>query len=310
MEVIRKSDLGRRFSERLGGRRFPLVGQWELTCRCNLKCVMCYTDVFNTPEKIRQELSCEEILRILDEIVEAGCLEMTFTGGEPFSRTDFPDIYRHAVKKGLRVTIFTNGTLVTPTVADRLAEYPPEMVSISFHGLDATSFDGITQGRGSYERCLDGVRLLRERGIRVVLKTLGMSVNEGEVVKIRKAAQALGLDHQIGFDMLPRLDGSLDTGVYRISPEGRQRVLASEEGLEECCDKQEEGKARTRTEKLCSGGKNRFHIDAYGSLQLCGGNRREGYDLRKGSFKEGFYEAMLKFPCPNKMRGGDMRSVP
>ncbi len=66
-----------RLFQRFQGKPFPLTGQWEVTCRCNLKCVMCYTDPFNTPEQIRQELSYEEIVRILDEIHEEGCLKLT-----------------------------------------------------------------------------------------------------------------------------------------------------------------------------------------------------------------------------------------
>ncbi len=68
---------GEQLFQRFQGKPFPLNGQWEVTCRCNLKCVMCYTDPSNTPEQIRQELSYEEIVRILDEIHEEGCLELT-----------------------------------------------------------------------------------------------------------------------------------------------------------------------------------------------------------------------------------------
>lgn len=59
--------------------RFPYSCQWEITCRCNLHCVMCYTDCFNRPDAIRQELSTAEILRIMDELAEAGTLELCLT---------------------------------------------------------------------------------------------------------------------------------------------------------------------------------------------------------------------------------------
>ncbi len=95
-----------RLFQRFQGKPFPLSGQWEITCRCNLRCVMCYTDPFNTPEQIRQELSYEEIVRILDEIHKEGCLEITFTGGEPFARRDFLHIYTYAKSKGFLLTIF------------------------------------------------------------------------------------------------------------------------------------------------------------------------------------------------------------
>ena len=83
--------------------RYPLACQWEITCRCNLRCVMCYTDCFNTLDKLQQELSFPEILRIMDEIHEAGCLELCLTGGEPLVRKDFGDIYAYAKQKGFLV---------------------------------------------------------------------------------------------------------------------------------------------------------------------------------------------------------------
>src|SRR5690348_14825719 len=91
--------------------RYPLFCQWEITCRCNLRCVMCYTDCFNTPEKIRTELSTAEIFRIMDELREAGGTEICFTGGEPLARPDFFEIYERAILSGFLVTVFSNGTL-------------------------------------------------------------------------------------------------------------------------------------------------------------------------------------------------------
>src|SRR2546428_3467918 len=111
----------------------PPFCKWESTCRCNLHCVMCYTDCFNTPERIRQELTLPEIVRIMDEIQEAGCLELCLTGGEPLARKDFLDIYAYAKQKGFLLTVFTNGTLLTEKIADYWACSPPSMIEISFH---------------------------------------------------------------------------------------------------------------------------------------------------------------------------------
>ncbi|TMI73860.1 MAG: radical SAM protein [Bacillati bacterium ANGP1] len=87
--TVQEKEFGHELMTKLDGRRFPVSGQWELTCRCNLRCVMCYTDCFNTPDRLREELSFHEIVRIMDEIQEAGCLEITLTGGEPLARKGF-----------------------------------------------------------------------------------------------------------------------------------------------------------------------------------------------------------------------------
>src|SRR5512137_202397 len=57
---------------------------WEMTHGCNLACVMCY----NVPRP-EPELSTDEGLALLDQIAEAGALELTLTGGEVLTRRDF-----------------------------------------------------------------------------------------------------------------------------------------------------------------------------------------------------------------------------
>src|SRR5881396_137739 len=193
---ITDQEFSERFSQRLSGGRFPLSGQWEITCRCNLRCIMCYTDCFNRPDMIRNELSTSEIVRIMDEIQEAGCLELCLTGGEPLARRDFLDIYTYAKQKGFLVTVFTNGTLLTEKIADYWVQYPPSMIEISFHGLTEQSFERITQGPGSYERCLAGIRLILERHLPLTLKTVGMTMNQDEVLKIKTYVEDLGHRYQ------------------------------------------------------------------------------------------------------------------
>jgi MoaA/NifB/PqqE/SkfB family radical SAM enzyme len=105
------------------GRSIPLTGSIEITARCNLDCVHCYlVRSVNAEKSSGLELTKEEFFRIVDEIVEQGCLWLLITGGEPLLRTDFESLYLYAKKKGLFVTLFTNATLVTPGIADMLAE--------------------------------------------------------------------------------------------------------------------------------------------------------------------------------------------
>ena len=287
--------------QRFKGKSFPLTGQWELTCRCNLKCVMCYTDPFNTPEQIRQELSYEEIVRILDEIHEEGCLELTFTGGEPFARRDFLDIYTYAKRKGFLLTIFTNGTLITPKIADHLKAYPPSMIEVSFHGLTRQSFDQITLGSGSYESCLEGIGLILERDLPLTLKTVGMSINRDEILKIKEFVASLGkAQYKFGSDIRPRLDGSEDVYRYQLPHDEIRAIEQADEEFRAERERKDQCKQEwiDQGQELCRGGKYKFHIDAYGQLQLCSNNRSRSYDLRQGSFREGFYQFLPEFPCP------------
>ncbi len=308
LTTVQGREFGQRLAATLRGQRFPLSGQWELTCRCNLRCVMCYTDCFNTQERIQQELSLAEIARIMDEIHDAGCLSLCLTGGEPLARRDFLDIYAYAKQKGFLLTIFSNGTLLNRGIADYWVQYPPSMIEISLHGLSKASFEQITQGPGSYERCMAGIRMLLERRLPLTLKTTGMTVNRDEILKIKAYVENLGRGYQakvwykFGSEIRPRLDGSED--VYRFQlPE--QDVIAIEQSepdfrAERARQTRSTAQSLREGQELCGSAKDRFHIDAYGQLQLCSGNRRQSYDLRRGSFREGFYEFLPQLPCPNK----------
>jgi MoaA/NifB/PqqE/SkfB family radical SAM enzyme len=303
--TLQDREFSRQLAAKLKGERFPLSGQWEITCRCNLRCVMCYTDCFNTPERIRQELTFEEIVRIMDELAAAGCLNLSLTGGEPLARKDFLDIYGYAKQKGFLVTVLTNGTLLTKTIADYWVKYPPSMIEISFHGFTKESFDQITDGRGSYERCLAAIQLLLERNLPLTLKTTGMTINRDEVLQIKEFVNRVGnglqrnVHYKLGSEIRASLDGSEDVYRFQLS---EKDVTALEQADPELRAERfrQDVQAASRPAAGCAGGHQKFHIDAYGQLQLCTQNRRESYDLRRGSFREGFYKFLPQFPCPSR----------
>jgi molybdenum cofactor biosynthesis enzyme MoaA len=242
---------------------------------------------------VRQELATSEILRIMDELAKAGTLELCLTGGEPMARTDFFDIYEHAVRSGFLVTVFTNGTLMTETHADRFAALPPYRIEISLHGATKETFERITQGRGSYDRCLQAVRLLQDRNIPLVLKTTAMTLNQHEVLEIKRYVASLGsVGYKLGEEMRPELDGGCGPFHYALSNQDLTALNRQDDELwAESCQQQ------STDPPPCRSGMQRFHIDAYGQLQLCSGNRTHSYNLRDGSFREGFFEVLPTFAC-------------
>jgi MoaA/NifB/PqqE/SkfB family radical SAM enzyme len=276
--------------------QYPLSCQWEITCRCNLRCIMCYTDCFNRPDWVREELTTEAIRRIMDELAEAGCIELGLTGGEPLARPDFFEIYEHAKMSGFLVTLLTNGTLITEEVADRLAALPPDRVEISLHGMTERTFDRVTRGRGSFARCMRAIGLLRDRKIPLLLKTMAMTVNKDEVLAIKRYVNGLdGVGYTLGEEMRPTLEGSDAPGLLALSDEELEDLNRQDAELwTEACRKQ------TQSPSGCRAGYRSCHIDAYGQLQLCSANRRRGYDLLRGSFRDGFYHHLPTFPCPGK----------
>ncbi len=111
MRTATYGDFSTLLHERQQGRRAPMEVSIELTHRCPLECQHCYNNLPMSDVNARnQELTFDEHIRLLDELVEMGCLWILYTGGEVFARKDFLDIYTEAKKRGFLITIFTNGT--------------------------------------------------------------------------------------------------------------------------------------------------------------------------------------------------------
>lgn len=139
----------------------------NITRRCNLRCVHCYAAADGGPGG--DELTTSEIMRTLDDLASFGCPVALLSGGEPLMHPDIVDIARHAVKVGMRAVISTNGTLITPGMAERLASVGLSYIGASLDGVRETHdhFRGVT---GSFDRTIEGLRVARAAGIKTGLR--------------------------------------------------------------------------------------------------------------------------------------------
>src|SRR5271154_7631012 len=211
----------RAIHERHFGKRTPVEVSIEVTRRCPLECLHCYNNLpMNDAAAWSQELTLEEHRKLLDELVAAGCLWICYTGGEIFGRKDFLDIYTEAKKRGFLVTLFTNGTLITPKIADYLAEWRPFAVEITLYGATRQTYEALTQVPGSYDRCMRGIRLLLERGLPLKLKTVPTTINRHEVFEMKRLAEeTFGVEFKFDSLINPRIDCSQSPLAVRLSPE-------------------------------------------------------------------------------------------
>jgi len=264
---------------------FPVSGSIELTLRCNLRCQHCYVAC----SKDKKELSTTEVVDLLKELVDEGCLWLLITGGEPLVRDDFTDIYLRAKKMGLMVTIFTNGTLLTQDVVDMFSDYPPSSIEITLYGSTRETYERITRIPGSFEKCIKGIEMLRKRELKLFLKTMAMTLNRDELKGMKEYSRSLGLDFRFDAELNPRLDGHKDPCQLRLSPEEVVKLdREDEERFKELKRFYDKSLRSSGFENLyiCSAGKTSFHIDAYGNLSPCVMARRPSYNLRDISFNE------------------------
>jgi MoaA/NifB/PqqE/SkfB family radical SAM enzyme len=282
-------------------KRIPLDVGLDLTYRCNSRCVHCYCSLpENDKTAENNELSTSEITQLLDELASMGSLWLLLTGGEPLLREDFEKIYLHAKKRGFLITLFTNGTLVDEKIAKLLSKYPPFAVEISLYGAAKKTYEKVTRVRGSYERCMAGIRQIKESGIKLKLKTMALNVNAHEIGDMDRMAREWGCPYRFDPTIQRRIDKKMfsDPEKYRISPAGvvkLDRMFPKRmEEWREFCDKFVNGPRNKEDLYNCGAGQGLMHINPYGRAMGCLMMIRNGFSVREHTLKWIWEEGILK----------------
>jgi len=137
---------------------------WAVTQVCNLRCIHCYASSCSEPAP--NELSFEEGKALLDDLKSYGVPAVLFSGGEPLSRPDTPELIGYATSIGLSATLSTNGMLIDDQMADRLAELGLKYAGISIDGIPSRH-DKLRGMNGAFAHALSAIERCKERGIKV-----------------------------------------------------------------------------------------------------------------------------------------------
>ncbi len=303
MEAVPYENFSNELHQRVLPHRIPINGAIEVTHRCPMICAHCYNNLpMSDQQALLRELSAEEHCRILDEMAEAGCLWLLYTGGEIFAREDFLDIYTYAKQQGFLITLFTNGILVDERLADYLVRYRPLSIEITLYGSTKETYEAVTSVPGSYEKCLRGIRLLMERDLPVELKTLVVLTNKHEIWDIKRFAEdELGLEFKFDAMINPRLDHSQEPLALRLTPEEVVSLDVQDSSrLAEwhrfcayyTAPISEPGQCVELYQ--CGAGVSSFAIDPSGMLSVCGLSSGDSYDLKQGTFRDGWEDSVFR----------------
>jgi len=296
-------------------RKSQLLGMldMELTERCNNNCIHCYINLPADDSCKDRELPADKIKVILKEAASLGCLTVRFTGGEPLLREDFEEIYLFARKQGLKVLLFTNGTLITPRLADLFARISPgEKIEVSVYGMSERSYEAVTRSPGTFQAAMMGMKLLSDRKVPFVVKAAVLPPNKDELDKFEAWASTIP-----GMNKPPGYSNYFDLRARRDSEE-RNRLIkklrpSPEEGIKVLSRHRDRYLAAMRLfcikfmkapgDKLlsCGSGQRTGYVDAYGHFQPCILLRHPDtiYDLRTGTLREALIEF---FPLLREMK--------
>lgn len=203
----------------------PLKIDLELTYRCNLRCKYCYVEA----GRPSHELPTPRLVSLLDELLDMGCLFLTFTGGEPYLRRDLLDLLLEADRRWFAVRVLTNGTLLSEMAVQVLSDLHRVTMEISIHGSTAERHDAFTQRQGSFRAMQRGIRLLHEAGIPVVLKLSITHVNAADVPNIRRLSEEWGVPLLLSPLIFPSVVGKDHVTEYRVNDSQLKNLMAQGE---------------------------------------------------------------------------------
>ncbi len=175
---------------------------WEITRRCNLKCVHCRSsselDIAGHPD-----FSLDEAKAIMDDIASYASPVLVLSGGEPLLREDVFDIARYGTGKGFRMCLATNGTLVTDDICRKINDAQIKMVSLSLDGAKAETHDNFRNQQGAFDGTMNAIKLFKKHGIPFLVNSSFTIRNREEIPAIYRLVKSLGATAWYMFMIVP-----------------------------------------------------------------------------------------------------------
>lgn len=146
----------------------PRMGVFELTPLCNLDCKMCYVHLQKDQLRGASLLTGEQWIGLMQEAIDAGMLSAQLSGGEAMMHPDFDEIYLFLYERGIRITVMTNGILLTDKRIAFFQKYRPAAIQITLYGGSDDAYERVT-GHRMYERVTGNVVKAKEIGCRLTI---------------------------------------------------------------------------------------------------------------------------------------------
>lgn len=284
---------------------------WEITRRCNLRCVHCRSSS-EMEAKGHPDFPTSEAFRVIDDIVSYAKPVVVLSGGEPLVRKDVFEIARYGTDKGLRMCLATNGTLVKDETCEEIKASGIRIVSLSLDGSEEGVHDDFRSQKGAFAGTINAARLFKKHGIEFIVNSSFTRRNQEEIPKVYRLAKDLGATAWYMFMIVPTGRGE-EIMNELISKEDYEEILDWHYQMEKDEDtmlvrptcaphyyrvvlqqsKKEGEKFRKRTLKFSTGGSKGCIagqliclIDVDGNVLPCSYFPKPAGNVRESSFKE------------------------
>ncbi|MDG6222129.1 MAG: radical SAM protein [Candidatus Bathyarchaeota archaeon] len=198
----------------------PRIISWNTTFRCNLKCSHCYVDA--NKENSFNELNTEQGKVLIDQISELSKPILVLSGGEPLLRDDIFELANYGTKKGLIVTMGTNGTLITDDVAKQLVHSGVRTVAVSVDSDSPKFHDQFRGVKGAWQKTMEGIKACLRNGLNVQFNVTVAQQNFENLENIFSMAESYGVKNAHLFFLVSTGRGK---NIKDVTPEIYEGVL-------------------------------------------------------------------------------------
>jgi radical SAM protein with 4Fe4S-binding SPASM domain len=282
----------------------PLSVHLDVTYRCNERCVHCYLD-----HEDHGEMTTMEIKDLLDELAGAGVFFLTLSGGEILLRKDFFEILEYARKLTFCVKLKSNAIMIREGEAQRIRSLGVESIQVSIYSHRPEVHDAITKVKGSLERSLDAIRLLKSNGLKVIIANVLMTQNRQDYPGVRALAAEIGVVCTLDPTITPKMDGDrsvLNLNVDRSALEQVFRDQSLVGNVSEFCATSSKPDGDELESLPCSAGHTSCYISPYGDVYPC-----VQFPLPSGNLRsETFLDIWRNSTQLNEVRSIRLRDLP
>ncbi|HET6494664.1 MAG TPA: radical SAM protein, partial [Thermoleophilia bacterium] len=280
----------------------PRQASVDLTYRCNNRCRHCWLWEADTEAERARELTTGEWRAVIDQARALGTREWAISGGEPLLREDFAELFEHVTAKATTYSLNTNGTLITPEIAQLLKRKGSKMVAV--YGATADVYDRVTRNPGGFEQLLQGLAYLKEAGAGFTVQLIPMRDNWQQWDQMVAFAQSWSKHWRVGAPWLFKSacgDARCNAEIERQRLDPADVVELDQPSV--AYEEREAAEAAAKAAEMGHGGvmqavpgddrlyaacietRRDFHVDPYGSMSFCCFVKDLAlrYDLRQGS---------------------------
>ena len=259
----------------------PMISslQFELSSRCNERCIHCY--IPNQKKDTGSEMPTEKVMAIIDEFAELGGLHVTLSGGEAFLNKDVVKIARYARSKDLMVTILSNLIAINDSQIEELSSLNLALVQTSLYSMNPETHDYITKRRGSFARTKKAIEKLVKANIPVQISCPIMKANVGDYSDVVNYAKSLKVSIHTDYIMMAQADCDTSNLVNRLSLEETEKLLREQMNsghfgldhflVEKAISEKNQASEDFPNQPLCGVGYDNCCITANGDVYPCAG---------------------------------------